>query len=219
LTSGSKSRVLVADDHPLVRRGLKLILDDTSDFTVVAEVADGAEAVQATLREDVDLAVLDVSMPRLTGLQAARELSVRAPSVNVLILSMHDNEQYFFEALRAGAAGYVLKSAAERDLVAACAAAVRGEPFVYAGAVRALIGAYLAQARSGDTETRELLTARESEVTKLVAEGRTNREIAALLAVGVKTVERHRANIFEKLGMHDRVALTRYAIRTGLIVP
>jgi len=214
-----RTRVLLADDHTVVRRGLKLVLEAQPDLQVVAEAGDGAEAVQRGLEEDVDLVILDVSMPRMTGLQAALELSKRRPELKILILSMHDNEQYFFEALRAGASGYVLKSVADRDLVEACRATMRGEPFLYPGAVRALIRGHLERAAAGDESAMDALTPRELEVLKLIAEAHTSKEIADLLVISVKTVERHRANILEKLGMRDRVELTRYAIRRGLIEP
>jgi DNA-binding NarL/FixJ family response regulator len=210
-----RTRILLADDHALVRRGLRLILESEPDLEVVAEAADGAEAVELALSQEVDLAILDVAMPRMTGLQAARELSSRRPGIRTLILSMYDSEQYLFEALRAGASGYVLKSVADRDLIEACRAAMRDEPFLYPGAVRALIEDHLARAEGGGT----ILTPRESEVVKLVAEGHTSKEIAAILVLSVKTVERHRANILEKLGLRDRVQLTRYAIRQGLVEP
>ena len=210
------TRILLADDHAVVRRGLRLVLDSEPDLEVVVEAGDGAEAVERGLEEDVDLAVLDVSMPRLTGIQAARELTKRRPELRLLILSMHDNEQYFFEALKAGASGYVLKSAADRDLVEACRATVRGEPFLYPAAVTALIRDHLEGGTDSD-QPRELLTPRELEVLKLIAEAHTSKEIAGLLFISVKTVERHRANILEKLGMRDRVELTRYAIRRGLV--
>jgi DNA-binding NarL/FixJ family response regulator len=214
------TRIMLADDHAVVRRGLRLVLEGEPDLTVVAEAGDGAEAVKLGLRDDVELAVLDVSMPRMTGLQAARELTSRREDLRVLILSMHDNEQYLFEALRAGASGYVLKSVADRDLVEACRATMRGEPFLYPGAVRALVRDYLDRARRGETlASQEPLTARELEIVKLIAEAHTNDEIAELLVISKKTVERHRANMLEKLGMTDRVELTRYAIRRGLIEP
>jgi DNA-binding NarL/FixJ family response regulator len=214
------TRVLIADDHPIVRRGVRELLDSESDFRVVADAADGAEAVRRALEDDVDLAILDVAMPRLTGLQAAQELAERRPALRLLVLSMHENEQFVFEALRAGASGYVLKTAADRDLIEACRAAMRGEAFLYQGAVIALVRDYLERARRGDVGERdELLTARELEVVKLVAEGRTSDEIAELLVISRRTVDRHRANILEKLELRDRVDVTRYAIRRGLIGP
>lgn len=210
------TRILLADDHALVRRGLRLILDAQPDLEVTAEADDGAEAVELALGGDLELAILDISMPRMTGLQAARELHQRRPDLRILILSMHESEQYLYEALRVGASGYVVKRAADRDLVEACRATIRGEPFLYAGAVTALINDYLRRAHGGE-EPRDPLTARENQVVKLVAENYTNRQIAEALAISEKTVERHRSNILEKLGMRDRVELTRYAIRNGLV--
>ena len=217
-TTSTSTRILLADDHAVVRRGLRLVLDAEPDLCVVAEAGDGAEAVEQAVAGDVDLVILDVSMPRLTGLQAARELSRRAPDLRVLILTMHDNEQYFFEALRSGASGYVLKSVADRDLVEACRATMRGEPFLYPAAVNALIRHHL-EREPGSGGADDDLSPRETEVVKLVAEGYSNKEIAATLHIAPKTVERHRSNILEKLGTRDRVALTRYAIRRGLIEP
>jgi DNA-binding NarL/FixJ family response regulator len=212
-------RILLADDHALVRAGVRRILDAEPDLTVVAEAADGAEAVELARTTTPDLAVLDISMPRMTGLQAAREITRRAPSVNTLMLSMHDNEQYFFSALKAGACGYVLKSAADEDLVAACRAAMRGESFLYAGVASTLVRDFLDRKRRGERMPRAVLTPREEEVVKLIAEGHSSKEIAATLVISYKTVERHRANVLAKLGMRDRTELTRYAIRAGLIEP
>ena len=212
-----KTRILLADDHAMVRRGLRMVLDAEPDLEVVDEADDGAQAVDRIMAGDVDLAILDVTMPRMTGLQAAREVRRRGSDTKVLVLSMHDNEQYLYEALKAGASGYVLKSAAHKDLVEACRAAMRGEPFLYPGAVTALIKDFLAHAHEGGPARENPLTPREEEVTKLIAEGNTTKEIAALLVLSEKTVERHRANILEKLGLRDRVDLTRYAIRRGLI--
>jgi DNA-binding NarL/FixJ family response regulator len=214
-----KTRILIADDHPIVLNGLRTVLNAQADLEVVAEATDGQQAVEKALGEDVHLAILDISMPRMTGLQAAREITHRKPEVRVLMLSMHDSEQFLFEAIRAGASGYVLKSTVDRDLVEACRATMRGQPFLYPGGVQALMREYLERARTGDTTHSELLTPREEEILKLVAEAHTNDEIAALLHISKKTVERHRANILEKLGMRDRVELTRYAIRRGLIEP
>ena len=219
MTVPLKTRVLLADDHTVVRDGLRMVLDSAPDLEVVAEASDGAEAVDLALAEDVHLAVLDLSMPRMTGLQAALELSRRQPQLRVLILSMHDNEQYFFEALKAGASGYVLKTVANRDLIEACRAAMRGEPFIYPAAVRALIRDYLDRASRGEQGPEDPLTPRELEVVKLIAEGLTSEESAEQLSISPKTVDRHRANILEKLGMRNRVELTRYAIRRGLVEP
>ena len=217
--SALKTRILLADDHAVVRRGLRLVLEAQPDLEVVAEVGDGAEAVRRGLQDDVDLAVIDITMPRMTGLQATRELHHRRPALRILMLSMHENERYLYEALRAGASGYVLKTVADRDLVEACRAAMRGERFLYPGAMTPLIADYLHRARNEQPLREDPLTPREQEVLKLVAEGYTNKQIAEALVISEKTVERHRANILEKLGMRDRVELTRYAIRHGLIEP
>jgi DNA-binding NarL/FixJ family response regulator len=219
MTVPLKTRILLADDHTVVRDGLRMVLDSAPDLVVVAEASDGAEAVELALSEDIHLAVLDVSMPRMTGLQAAHELSRRKPELRVLILSMHDNEQYFFEALKAGASGYVLKSVANRDLIEACRATMRGEPFLYPAAVRALVRDYLDRASRGETTPEDPLSPRELEVVKLIAEAYTNRQIAETLKVSEKTVESHRANVLSKLEMRDRVELVRYAIRRGLVEP
>ncbi len=210
-------RILLADDHAMVRHGLRLTLEMEPDFVIAGEAADGEEAMRAALRQPIDLAVLDVSMPRLTGIQVARQLSEQRPDVKVLILSMHDNEEFFFEALRAGASGYVLKSAAHEDLVAACRSALRGEPFLHPRGVAALVREFLE--RGPDAQMLDPLSPRETEVVKLIAEGLTSNEISAVLSISENTVERHRSNVLDKLGLRDRVALTRYAIRRGLVEP
>jgi DNA-binding NarL/FixJ family response regulator len=219
MTTPLKIRVLLADDHEVVRSGLRMVLEAQSDIEVVAEASDGAQALEQALSGDLDLTILDVSMPRMTGLQAAAELHRRRPELRILMLSMHDNEQYFFEALKAGASGYVLKTAANRDLVEACRACMRGEAFLYPPAVATLVRDYLDGARLGEAPPEDPLTARELEVVKLIAEGHTSEEIAAQLVLSKKTVERHRANVLGKLGMRNRVDLTRYAIRRGLVEP
>jgi DNA-binding NarL/FixJ family response regulator len=211
-----KTRILLADDHAMVRHGLRMVLNAAPDLEVGAEAGDGAEAVELALREEeLHLAVLDVAMPRMTGLQAAAELSRRRPELKLLMLSMHESEQYLFEALKAGASGYVLKTAADRDLVEAVRAAMRGEPFLYPAAVTALIRDYLAR----DETPADPLSPRELQVLKLIAEAFTSDRIAQELSLSRRTVDRHRENILAKLGMRDRVELTRYAIRRGLIDP
>jgi DNA-binding NarL/FixJ family response regulator len=209
------ARILVADDHAVVREGLKAVIEREHDLQVVAEAADGRQAVAQVASTQIHLAILDVAMPGLTGLQATREIT-RDRDLPVLILSMYDREQYFFEALAAGAAGYVLKRQADRDIVAACRAALRGEPFIYPQAMSALMRRHL---QRGEAAGRGVLTPRETEVVKLIAEGHSSQEIAERLTISPKTVERHRTNILEKLGMRDRVEVTRYAIRTGLVEP
>ncbi len=213
-TAAKAIGILLADDHAVVRRGLRLVLEAEADMRVVAEVGDGAEAVRRAVHDDVDLAVLDISMPGMTGIQAAQELSRLRPRLRTLILSMHDSEQYFLEAIRAGASGYVLKTVADHDLIAACRAAMRGEPFVYPAVERSLLGRALT-----DDESSAVLTGRESQILALIADGHTSREIADMLVISPRTVERHRENLRHKLGLRNRVDLTRYAIRAGLISP
>lgn len=214
-----RTRILLADDHALVRSGLRMILETEPDLTVVAEAANGFEAVAALSEHEMDLVILDIAMPRMTGIQAAREIARTDPEVRLLMLSMYDNEQYFFESLKAGAAGFVLKSVADRDLIEACRATMRGESFLYPGAVTALVRDYLQLVRQGIDLPDAILTPREEEVLKLVAEGMSTKEVADALFISVKTVDRHRANLLQKLGLRDRLALTRYAIRSGLIEP
>jgi DNA-binding NarL/FixJ family response regulator len=212
------TRILIADDHPIVRSGLRRVLNAEADLEVVDEVSDGAAAVERALAGDVDLAILDVSMPRMTGIQAAAELARRKPELRLLVLSMHESEQFLFEALKAGASGYVLKSGADTDIVEACRATMRGQSFLYPNAVSALIRDYVDRGATRP-EHVELLSPRELEVLKLIAEAYTSKQIAEQLVISVKTVERHRHSVLEKLGMRDRVELTRYAIRRGLIQP
>jgi DNA-binding NarL/FixJ family response regulator len=212
------TRILIADDHSIVRSGLKKVIDAKADMEVVAEAEDGHEAVEKALKEDVHLVILDVSMPRKTGIQAAAELHKRKPELRVLMLSMHDSEQFLFEALKAGASGYVLKSGADTDIVDAVRAAMRGDSYLYPSAVTAIVRDYVERGGRGE-EQFDILTPRELEVLKLIAEANTNKQIADALFISIKTVERHRQNILDKLGMSDRVELTRYAIRRGLVQP
>jgi DNA-binding NarL/FixJ family response regulator len=210
------TRILIADDFAIVREGLKKVLNAKPDLEVVAEAEDGREAVDKALKEDVHLVILDVGMPRMTGIQAAAELQKRKPELKTLMLSMHDSEQFLFEALKAGASGYVLKSGADTDIVDACRAAMRGDSYLYPSAVTTLVRDYVERGGRGE-EQFDVLTSRELEVLKLIAEAYTSKQIADALFISIKTVERHRQNILDKLGMRDRVELTRYAIRRGLI--
>jgi DNA-binding NarL/FixJ family response regulator len=209
------TRILVADDHPIVRSGLKKVLDAQPDLEVVAEAEDGAEAVKKALAGDVHLAILDVSMPKTTGIQAAEELHKRKPELRLLMLSMYDSEQFLFQSLKAGASGYVLKSDADHDIVEAVRRTMRGQSFLYPSAVSSLVKDVVERGN----EDFDVLTPRELQVLKLIAEAYTSKEIAKELVISIKTVERHRQNILDKLGMSDRVELTRYAIRRGLIQP
>jgi DNA-binding NarL/FixJ family response regulator len=208
-------RVLIADDHGIVRSGLRMLIDRQADMEVVAEAADGITALESTQAHRPNVAVLDVSMPKMTGLQAAREIRSHVPDTRVLMLSMHDDERYFLEGLEAGAAGYVLKRAADKDLIDAVRTVADGRTFLSDEAQRALMDEWL----EGATEVHEPLTPRELEVVKLIAEAYTNKQIAETLKLSEKTVESHRTNVFGKLGMRDRVEIVRYAIRRGLVEP
>jgi DNA-binding NarL/FixJ family response regulator len=206
-------RVLIADDHGIVRSGLRMLIERQGDMSVVAEADDGVDALELTQAERPDVAVLDVSMPRMTGLQAAREIRAHSPDTRVLLLSMHDDERYFFEGLEAGAAGYVLKRAADTDLIEALRTVAAGRTFLSGDAQELLMREW----KEGRADPADPLTPRELEVVKLIAEAFTNRQIAETLKLSEKTVESHRANVLAKLGMRDRVELVRYAIRRGLV--
>jgi DNA-binding NarL/FixJ family response regulator len=205
--------VLIADDHGIVRSGLRMLLDRQPDINVVGEAEDGVQALELAQAERPDVAVLDVSMPKMTGIQAAREIGAHSPDTRVVLLSMHDDDRYFLEGLKAGARGYVLKRAADSDLIDAVRTVAAGRPFFSAEGQRELARKW----DEGSDEARDPLTPRELEVVKLIAEAHTNKQIAETLRLSEKTVESHRSNVFAKLGMRDRVELVRYAIRRGLI--
>ena len=207
--------ILVADDHGIVRSGLRMLIERQEGMRVVAEAGDGVAAVEAAQRERPDVAVLDVAMPRMTGIQAAREIKAHCPDTSVLLLSMHDEERYLYDAMKAGASGYVLKRAADADLIDAVRSVAAGRPFLSAVTQTALVKEWIDQ--GGDAGPRDRVTPRELDVVKLIAEAYTNKQIAEILKVSEKTVESHRANVLAKLGMRDRVELVRYAIRRGLI--
>jgi DNA-binding NarL/FixJ family response regulator len=207
-------RILVADDHGIVRSGLKMLIDRQDGMCVVAEADDGVEAVEAALRERPDVAILDVSMPRMTGLQAAREIRSHCPDTRVLLLSMHDDERYVFDAVKSGASGYVLKRQADSELIDAVRAVASGGRFLSATADAGAMQDWIDR---GEEDFHDPLTPRELDVVKLIAEAYTNRQIAEILKVSEKTVESHRGNVLAKLGMRDRVELVRYAIRRGLV--
>jgi DNA-binding NarL/FixJ family response regulator len=206
-------RILIADDHGIVRGGLRLLLDRQPDMEVVAEAVDGVEALTAAQAERPDVCVLDVSMPRMTGIQATRQIKAHVPDAAVLMLSMHDDERYLFDALKAGASGYVLKREVDHALLDAVRAVARGEAFLTNAVERSMIREWMSDGSAGPEEP---LSPREQEVLKLIAEAYTNKQIAETLHVAEKTVESHRANLLRKLGMRDRVELVRYAIRRGL---
>ena len=209
-------QILLADDHGIVRSGLRMLIERQVGMRVIAEAEDGVEAVERSVRERPDVAILDVAMPRMTGIQAAREIKAHSPATSVLLLSMHDEERYMLDAFRAGASGYVLKRAADADLIEAVRTVSNGGSFLSASTQGALVKEWI---EHGDDQPRDPLTPRELDVVKLIAEAYTNKQIAEILKVSEKTVESHRANVLSKLGMRDRVELVRYAIRRGLVEP
>lgn len=209
-------RILLADDHAMLRDGVRMVLESQPGFEVVGTAETGLDAVALARSLQPDIAVLDVAMPELNGLDATREIRACCPETEVVILSMHEGEDYLREALRAGAAGYVLKRAAAKELVGAIRAVQRGESYLDPALTRTLISDYVRKVDRVDT-TADALTERELEVLTLVAEGMTNRQIALKLNISIKTVQSHRANLMDKLNLHDRTELVRYAIRRGLI--
>jgi len=218
VTAGGKIRVLLADDHAIVREGVKRILAGEADIEVVGEAADGAEAVALAKRLRPDVAVLDISMPRLDGIEATRQIRAAVPDTHTLALTMHADESYVFQLLKAGASGCVLKHDPAPDLIEAIRSAARGEAFLYPQTANAVVADFLTRVEHGeDRETYDGLTAREKEILTLIAQGETNQDIGRRLFISVKTVQTHRAHILEKLRLHDRTQLVRYAIRKGLI--
>jgi two-component system response regulator NreC len=211
-------RILLADDHNVIRRGLRLLLESQPDFRVVAEAADGRQAVELVEREQPDVAVLDIAMPTLNGLEAAQRISSKFPQTAIVILSMHSDETYVLRALKAGARGYLLKDSAEGDLISAIKAVHDGKAFFSPEISRMLAEDYVRQMnKRGVDDSYELLTNREREVLQLLAEGKSNKEVAALLNLSPYTVETHRANIQEKLNLHSWPELILYAVRKGVI--
>lgn len=211
-------RVLIADDHTIVRQGLRALLEVQAQIAVVGEASDGAEAVRLSLELRPSVVVMDISMPGLDGLAATREIKRALPEVQVLILTMHESDEYFFRVLQAGASGYVLKRAAASDLVAAICHVASGEVFLHPSVAKKLVSDYVGRAKAGGgSEVPEGLSPREREVLTLIAEGLTNREIATRLVLSLSTVQTHYSHILEKLGLHNRAELIKYALRHGLI--
>lgn len=211
-------RVLIAEDHSIVRDGLRMLLQSASDFVVVAEAADGREAVARAKESQPDVAILDISMPDLNGLDATRLLKIESPQTQVLILTMHESDEYFFRALQAGATGYVLKKAATQDLLSAVRAVARGEAFLYPSVAKKLIGDYLNRVQTDAAPSDYArLSDREREVLILIAEGVSNQQIAERLVISTSTVQTHRAHILEKLGLQTTADIVKYAVQHGLI--
>lgn len=216
----STIKILIAEDHAIVREGIRMILDAEPEFDVVGEAKDGKQAVELARALSPDVVVMDISMPQMTGIEATQQIRRLCPQSHVLILTMHEEESYVFQLLQMGASGYVLKRAAVTDLVEAVRAASRGEAFLYPSVARSVVADYLDRVRTGEGRDRyDGLTDREREILVLLAEGLTNAQIADRLYISVKTVQTHRAHIMEKLDLHDRSLLVRYAVRKGLIQP
>ena len=213
----NKIKVLLAEDHTIVRKGLCALLEGEAGLEVIGEAEDGIEAVQKVERLHPDVVVMDISMPALNGLEATRQIKERFPEVKVLILTMHANEEYVFQILRAGASGYVVKQAAVTELISAIQAVSQGHSYLSPAISKKVIEEYIRKAEAMVENSYDRLTDREREVLQLIAEGHSNREIAALLHLNVKTVENHRASLMDKLHIHSTAELTRYAIHKGVI--
>jgi two-component system, NarL family, response regulator NreC len=215
---GSLIRILLADDHSLIRRGLRLVLEQQEGFQVVGEAADGREAVRMTESLEPDVAVLDITMPNLNGIEAARQIGAKRPGVAIIVLSVHSDEIYVLRALKAGARGYLLKEAPPADFIHAVHSVASGKAFFSPEVSRMLVEEYVRQLQEKEiTDSYELLTAREREILQLVCEGKSNKDIAGMLNLSQHTVETHRANLMEKLGLHSVPELILYGVRKGVI--
>lgn len=214
----NRVRVLIADDHPLVRSGLRSLLERDGEFQVVAEAADGCEAIDLAVMHKPDVILLDVGMPRLSGPDAAQSISEKLPSARIVMLSMHSDEAYVLRALKAGARGYLLKASPEADVVSAVRAVAAGNAYFSPSITKLLVEEYVVEARRrGMEDSYDLLSTREKEVLRLLVSGKSNRDIADMLFISVSTVETHRTNIFQKLHVHNLAELILYAVRKGLI--
>ncbi len=213
-------RVLLADDHTILRQGIRVLLENHEDIEVVGEASDGREAISLAKQFRPDVVLMDIAMPLLNGLEATRQIKHDFPEISILVLTMYDTEEYVSQILRAGAAGYVLKKVAATELVSAIRAVYQGEAFLYPSVTRTVLEDYLRRVASGQKlDSYETLTNREREIVQLVAEGHTNKEIAKILCISIKTVQTHRTHLMEKLGMHDRSELIKYAVQRGIIQP
>lgn len=214
----SPIRVLIAEDHTIVREGIRLILEAASDIEVVGEVTNGRDAVAQACELEPDVVCMDISMPDVDGLEATQQIKQRCPDVRILALTVHESDEYFFQMLKAGASGYVLKEAASSDLVSALRAVARGEVFLYPTVAKKLVDDYVSRVgEGGEPERYHGLTPREREVLTLIGEGLTNKEIAERLVISLSTVQTHYSHIVEKLGLNNRAELIKYAIQHGLI--
>ena len=213
-----KIRLLLADDHAVVRSGLRLLLEAQPDMAIIGEAENGEDAIRRTAELSPDVVLMDIEMPGMNGIEAARRIKAQCPATAVLALTMYEDDQYFFEMLRAGAAGYVPKRAAPDELASAIRAVSRGEVYLHPSLAGRLVYDYLQRRDTDEQEPpADELTPREQEVLTLIAQGLSNSEIAELLVISAKTVDRHRENIMRKLNLHNRVDLVKYALRKGLI--
>ena len=210
--------MLLADDHTILRAGLRMMLDAQPDIEVVGEASDGKQALAEALRLQPDLVLMDITMPEMNGIEATRQIKRAHDSTRVLILTMHENEEYLFQVLRAGASGYILKEAAGTELISAIRIVTSGRFYMSPSAQSMMVGDYLQRVRSGEErDSYSALTEREREILKLVAEGHTNNQIAERLFISPKTVDTHRTHIMDKLNLHSRAELVKYAMRRGLL--
>lgn len=213
-----KTRILIAEDHTIVRQGLSALINRQPDMQVVGEAKDGKEAIEKTKEMSPDVILMDIAMKHMNGLEATARIKKIAPEVKILVLTMYDNEEYIYQILRAGASGYLLKEAAMADLISAIKAVNGGESYLSPSISKKVIEDYIRRAEQGETAGfDDILSDREREILQLIAEGHTYEEIASILCISKKTVETHRANIMDKLDIHDKVGLVKYAIRKGLI--
>jgi two-component system, NarL family, response regulator NreC len=214
----STIRILLADDHVVIRKGLRLLLESHADFKVVAEASDGRETVALTEQHSPDVVVLDVAMPKLNGIEAARQIAAKQPQTAIVFLSMHSDEGYVLKALKSGAKAYLLKDSAEHDLINAIHAVHEGKAYFSPAISRMLVEEYMRQMQEREVvDSYDLLTTREREILQLLAEGKTNKDVAAILNLSLYTVETHRSNILQKLNLHSGSELILYAVRKGVI--
>jgi DNA-binding NarL/FixJ family response regulator len=219
-----KTRILIADDHSVVRSGLRLLLQSSPDFTVVAEAEDGEDAVALVDRHKPDVVIMDISMPKLNGIEATGIMKQANPDLKIIILTVHEDEEYVYQMLRAGASGYVLKSAGKKEIFAAIESALSGERFFSPGISKLIIEGFIKRDKEQlqaqeqlQTHSKQQLTKREIEVLQYIAQGFTNRKIAEALFLSIRTINTHRTNLMQKLDIHDTARLVRYAIETGLV--
>ncbi len=219
-----KTRIIIADDHSVVRSGLRLLLQSSPDFTVVAEAEDGEEAVSLVERHKPDVVIMDISMPKLNGIEATSIMKQSNPDLKIIILTVHEDEEYVYQMLRAGASGYVLKSAGKKEIFAAIESALSGERFFSPGISKLIIEGFIKRDKEQlqaqeqlQTHSKQQLTKREIEVLQYIAQGFTNRKIAEALFLSIRTINTHRTNLMQKLDIHDTARLVRYAIETGLV--